>query len=290
MNIVVSHQTMASTEETPVSCNIANTNGFEFLATLDKNSIDLILTDPPYIISRDSGMNKHYEAVKKNKEDDVKYVKSSVDWAKYKAENELTTNEGRDNYLKYGTVYGKKYCVKTKFDKWDEDFTIEELDKTVGHYYQKLRKGGTLILWFDIYKFETLKRIMEKHKFKQIRIIEWEKTNPQPRNSQVNYLTNAKEFAMSAVKVGKPTFNSSYDKGTYKYPFPGGKSRWHATQKSLPLFEELIRKHSNEGDTVLDTFLGSGTTAIACKNTKRHFKGCEASEEYYNKMMKTIDH
>ena len=64
---------------------------------------------------------------------------------------------------------------------------------------------------------------MEKHKFKQIRIIEWEKTNPQPRNSQVNYLTNAKEFAMSAVKVGKPTFNSSYDKGTYKYPFPGGK-------------------------------------------------------------------
>ncbi|MBT5516433.1 site-specific DNA-methyltransferase, partial [Candidatus Peregrinibacteria bacterium] len=104
---------------------------------------------------------------------------------------------------------------------------------------------------------------------------------PQPRNSQVNYLTNAKEFAMSAVKVGKPTFNSSYDKGTCKYPFPGGKSRWHATQKSLPLFEELIRKHSNEGDTVLDTFLGSGTTAIACKNTKRHFKGCEASEEYF---------
>jgi len=129
---------------------------------------------------------------------------------------------------------------------------------------------------------------MEKYKFKQIRIIEWEKTNPQPRNSKINYLTNAKEFAMLAVKVGKPTFNSSYDKGTYKYPFPGGKSRWHATQKSLPLFEELIRKHSNEGDTVLDTFLGSGTTAIACKNTKRHFKGCEASEEYYDKMMKTI--
>ena len=72
--------------------------------------------------------------------------------------------------------------------------------------------------------------------------------------------------------------------------FQAERSRWHATQKSLPLFEELIRKHSNEGDTVLDTFLGSGTTAIACKNTKRHFKGCEASEEYYNKMMKTIGH
>ena len=184
-------------------------------------------------------MNKHYETVKKNEEDDVKYVKTSVDWAKYKAENNLTTNKGMDNYLKYGTVYGKKYCVKTKCDKWDEDFTIEELEKTVEQYYQKLRKGGTCIIWFDIYKFETLKRIMEKYKFKQIRIIEWEKTNPQPRNSKINYLTNAKEFAMLAVKVGKPTFNSSSEKGTYKYPFPGGKSRWHATQKSLPLFEDV---------------------------------------------------
>ena len=66
MNEVISHQTMTSTEETPVSCDIVNTNGLEYLATLDKNSIDLILTDPPYIISRDSGMNKHYETVKKS--------------------------------------------------------------------------------------------------------------------------------------------------------------------------------------------------------------------------------
>ncbi len=288
MNEVISHQTMTSTEETPVSCDIVNTNGLEYLATLDKNSIDLILTDPPYIISRDSGMNKHYETVKKNEEDEVLYVKTVADWEKYKADNGLTTNEGRDNYLKYGTVYGKKYCVKTKFDKWDEDFTLEELDSIVQQYYKVLRKGGTCIIWFDIWKAESLKKIMEKYKFKQIRLIEWEKKNPQNRNSKVNYLTNAKEFAILGVKGGKPTFNSSYDKGTYSYPFPGGKNRWHATQKSLPLFEELIRKHSNEGDVVLDTFLGSGTTAIAAKNTKRHFKGCEASKEYYEKMMKTI--
>jgi site-specific DNA-methyltransferase (adenine-specific) len=46
----------------------------------------------------------------------------------------------------------------------------------------------------------------------------------------------------------------------------------------------LIKKHSNEGDVVMDTFLGSGTTAIAAKNTKRAFKGCEISKEYYEKM------
>jgi len=47
-------------------------------------------------------------------------------------------------------------------------------------------------------------------------------------------------------------------------------------------------KHSKEDDVVLDTFLGGGTTAIACKNKKRKFKGCEVSKEYYDKMMKLI--
>jgi site-specific DNA-methyltransferase (adenine-specific) len=51
----------------------------------------------------------------------------------------------------------------------------------------------------------------------------------------------------------------------------------------------LIKKHSNEGDTVLDTFLGSGTTAVAAKNTNRKYKGCEISTEYYNKMMEILE-
>ena len=45
-------------------------------------------------------------------------------------------------------------------------------------------------------------------------------------------------------------------------------------KKSVPLFEDLIKKHSNEGDIVMDTFLGSGTTYYACKNTNRICKGC----------------
>jgi site-specific DNA-methyltransferase (adenine-specific) len=124
---------------------------------------------------------------------------------------------------------------------------------------------------------------LEKHNFKQIRFIEWIKTNPQPLNSSVNYLTNCREIALVAVKGGKPTFNSKYDKGIYEYPIQGGKERFHPTQKSRPLFEELIKKHSNERDFVMDTFLGSGTTAFAAKNTNRQFLGCELNPEYYNK-------
>ena len=136
---------------------------------------------------------------------------------------------------------------------------------------------------------DSLKDMMEKHKFKQIRFIEWIKTNPQPLNSNTNYLTNCREIALLGIKGSKPTFNSKYDNGIYMYPLQGGKNRFHPTQKSLLLFEELIKKHSNENDTVLDTFLGSGTTAFACKNTKRHFKGCEISKEYYDKMVSLLE-
>ena len=98
---------------------------------------------------------------------------------------------------------------------------------------------------------------MEKHKFKQLRFIEWIKTNPQPLNSKINYLTNVREIALVGVKKNKPVFNSEYDNGIYMFPLQGGKNRFHPTQKSLKLFEELISKHSNENDVVLDTFLGS---------------------------------
>ena len=86
----------------------------------------------------------------------------------------------------------------------------------------------------------------------------------------------------------KPTFNSKYDKGIYEYPLQGGKQRFHPTQKSLPLFEELIKKHSNPGDKVLDTFAGSATTAIAAINTGRSFIGSEISKEYYDKSINRI--
>jgi len=157
-------------------------------------------------------------------------------------------------------------------------------EKIICEYYKKLKKGGTLIIWFDLWKITELKNLLEKYKFKQLRFIEWIKTNPQPLNSSTNYLTNCREIALVAVKDGKPVFNSKYDNGIYKYPLQGGLHRFHPTQKSLALFEDLIKKHTNENAIVLDTFLGGGTTAIACKTTQRNFKGCEISKEYYDKV------
>ena len=74
----------------------------------------------------------------------------------------------------------------------------------------------------------------------------------------------------------------------YEFPMAAGKERFHPTQKNKKLFIELINKHSNKDDLVMDTFLGGGTTALACKETERRFIGCEISKEYYDKIIKLI--
>ena len=56
----------------------------------------------------------------------------------------------------------------------------------------------------------------------------------------------------------------------------------HPTQKPFPLMEYLIKTYTNEGDVVLDNCMGSGTTAIACMNTKRNFVGFELDETYFD--------
>lgn len=270
--------------------DIRNCDGLEYLQTIENNTIDLVLTDPPYIISRESGMNTHYENVKNNEANGIEFVKTEAEWEEYKTEHpEITNDDKKENYMKYGTIYGKKYCVKTQYGDWDEQFTMDTLEKFIAEYYKKLKKGGTLIIWFDLWKITELKALLEKYKFKQLRFIEWIKTNPQPLNSSTNYLTNCREIALVCVKDGKPVFNSKYDDGVYKFPLQGGKNRFHPTQKSLALFEELIKKHSNSNAIVLDTFLGGGTTALACINTNRQFKGCEISKDYYEKIMKIIN-
>jgi len=278
--------------------------GLDFLSTVDSNSVDLILTDPPYITSRDSGMDKWVDHIAKQDTSGSVNVMTEQDWDQYKTEeqwNQWFENSNVDvlkrpnalkkmkaDFLKYGSIYGKKYAVKTNYGDWDSQFTMEQLELFTKHFYRVLRPGGTCIIFFDLWKITNLKDILESEKFKQIRFIEWIKTNPQPINSKVNYLTNCREIALLGIKKSKPTFNSKYDKGIYEYPLQGGKFRFHPTQKSLPLFEDLIKKHSNKGDLVLDCFAGSGTTAIAARNTERDFIGCEMDETYYTKSIERI--
>ena len=214
---------------------------FELLKEIKSNSVDLVLIDPPYEVSRDTNF----------------------------AKGEL---KGTDV---------DRFRVSMDFGDWDNNFT--GLDIVIKECYRILKKSGTLICFYDLWKITTLKEYFESAKFKQIRFIERIKTNPVPLNSKINYLTNAREIALVGIKNSKPTFNSEYDSGIYKYPIYHDKDRFHPTQKPVALIKDLIAKHSNENDLVLDCFAGSATTAIAAYNLRRNFIGCELSKEYYDK-------
>ncbi len=208
---------------------------FNYLSTLESNSIDLILTDPPYDISKKSGFSSGKMS---------KFTQISID-----------------------------------FGYWDTEIDLDTLFK---EYYRVLRKGGTLILFYDVWKSTMIKDFAVKYRFKQPRVGQWLKNNPVPVNSKTNYLSNCSEYFFSFVKDKNPTFNSEYDNGIYNFPLCHGKERLeHPTQKPLGLIKNLILKHSNSGDIVLDTFSGTSTTAIACLETNRKFICIERDENYY---------
>ena len=180
----------------------------------------------------------------------------------------------RETNFKSGEAKGKdtdRFRVSMNFGDWDSDFT--GLDEVIKELYRVLRKGGTLICFYDIWKISILRRYFDDAKFRQIRFIEWVKTNPVPINSKINYLTNAREIAVVAVKESKATFHSEYDNGIYRYPICHDRGRFHPTQKPLALIEELVVKHSNEGDTVLDCFAGFKKNGGYIRQLKQEAKG-----------------
>ena len=218
-----------------------NSDCLDFLKNIKSKSIDLILIDPPYEVSRETNFNS----------DEAK---------------------GKDT---------DRFRVSMNFGKWDTNFT--EMKNTIIECYRVLKQHGTIICFYDLWKISNMAAYLNDAGFKQLRFVEWVKTNPVPLNSKSNYLTNSREIAVTAVKGNKPTFNSEYDNGIYHYPICHDKGRFHPTQKPLDLIETLIDKHSNQGDTVLDCFAGSATTAIAAFNMGRNFVGCELDNEYYKK-------
>lgn len=166
------------------------------------------------------------------------------------------------------------------FGKWDYDFNEESLCCLEA----KLKKGGSLVLFHSFEQYFLLQTILSGLTFKD-KII-WKKTNPMPRNRERRYISNI-EMASWYVKDGaKWTFNrinANYDGCVVEYPSEsgGGFKRYHPCQKTQGLLEELLKRHSNEGEMVFDPFMGSGSTGVACVNTGRNFIGYELETKYF---------
>ncbi len=79
----------------------------------------------------------------------------------------------------------------------------------------------------------------------------------------------------------KKTYTQSYPKSILKFNKDHSSIRLHPTQKPVDLLEYLVKTYTNEGDTVLDNCMGSGSTGVACKNLNRNFIGIEKDANYF---------
>lgn len=204
-------------------------------------SVDLIVADPPYVISRDSNFH---------------------------------TMKDRKN-ARTGTSFGS----------WDEEFDNKPWIKKS---FEVLKDGGSLIVFNDFKKISDIIEIAGDAGFEFKDVIVWEKTNPMPRNRDRRYVPSL-EVMIWFVKKKKAKWTFNRQDVAYRSPVMrfasesgGGFKRYHPTQKPVKLIEELIKVHSNEGDLVLDPFMGSGTTAISAINTGRKYVGFELEKEYFD--------
>lgn len=153
---------------------------------------------------------------------------------------------------------------------------IEILDE-----FMRIMKKPNIYIWCNKKQvIDYLDYFVTKHNC-SFEIMVWCKTNPTPLCGG-NYLID-KEFCLyfrKGVKLNT-TFKTAF---TYWIEDKNVKDKQlyeHPTIKPLHIIKTLIENSSNENDIVLDPFLGSGTTAVACKETGRRYIGFEIDEEYY---------
>jgi site-specific DNA-methyltransferase (adenine-specific) len=124
---------------------------------------------------------------------------------------------------------------------------------------------------------ESFKIILSKI-FDYKNILIWEKNNIGLNDFFANY--GPKYEMIVYINKGKRELKGNREPNIFKFIKP--RNELHPTQKPVDLIEYLISKSTDEGDVIIDPFMGSGTTGVACKNMKRNFIGIELDDEYYN--------
>lgn len=165
------------------------------------------------------------------------------------------------------------------FGEWDKGF---DLFSYIDRVYKLLDKNGSFVVFNAWRNLGAIADYAESLGFVTKDMIRLEKSNPMPRNRDRRYITDYECAIWFTMPKAKWTFNRQDEK--YERPkYVGGiETGLHPTQKNLGLMEWLVRIHTNEGETVLDPFMGSGTTGLACKNLNRDFIGIELDKKYYD--------
>ena len=221
-------------------------DSLEMLAALENASADLILTDPPYNLGL--------------------FMK------------------------KRGTNIGKLRANHFAAASWDllgfEEWS-QKMDMFFAQAARILKKRGAILMFMSIIKMETVKHLAEKHGFYYKTIGIWHKTNPMPRNMNLHFVNSTESwiYLVNGATTGTFNNNGKIIHDFYETAAVRGVERKfgsHPTQKPLAMMEHFVALLSNEGDLVVDPFMGSGSTGVACKKLGRRFVGIDVSPEYCN--------
>ena len=214
----------------------------EILKDIPDKSIDLVIIDPPYLKTKNNGYHsKEYKG---------------------------------------GGAFG--------VDKRDYHNQLNNTDLLNGFDFKILDELTRVMKKVNIYIFcskELLKPLINYFtdiKNVNIDLLTWHKTNPVPTCNN-KYLSDT-EYILFFRENGVKIYGTYETKRKY-YVTPTNKEDKklykHPTIKPLNIIENLIVNSSQENDTVLDCFMGSGTTGVACKNLNRNFIGIEIDEKYF---------
>ena len=169
------------------------------------------------------------------------------------------------------------------FGEWDKDV---DLFSWLDRIPKLLSKNGSVVIFNDWKNLGDIARYCESLGLEIKDLLRWEKTNPMPRNRDRRYITDYECAIWLVNKKSKWVFNrldEKYQRPKFEYPVVSGNEKTiHTTQKPVKLMEEIIRVHTKKDNTILDCFMGSGSTGVACMNTNRKFIGIELDENYFN--------
>jgi site-specific DNA-methyltransferase (adenine-specific) len=231
----------------------------ELLRTLDDDSIDLVLTDPPYFGIVTNDWDNQWE-------DEADYLEWCRVWTD---ECVRVLKPNRCMYV-WGTTKTDTF-LRYKLDVLND---LDELN------YQNW------IIWAYDWGGRTKKTFPRKHED----LLMYSKGkeflfNPDEVRIPYKMKTNVRKTAQNNPLGKIPTDVWTKNNHTTSKEYCG----WHPTQKPVQLLERIILANTHPGDTVLDVFSGSGSTAIATQKTGRKFVGCELDPVYFRKSLERLD-
>lgn len=183
----------------------------------------------------------------------------------------------------YGMNFQSNYRAK-KYSKIENDACLDWLDVFVQECWRILKQNSSIYLFCSWHKVDVFKKAVEK-RFKIKNILIWEKNNTSMGDLKGSYAPKY-EMVIFAHK-GRRLLNG------FRYPdvltAKRTGNKLHPTQKPVELLEIFINSSSNDGETVLDPFMGSGSTGVACVSTGRNFIGIELDPVYFQTAQERIN-